>query len=967
MKKELVSTRVTKTTIEYVKLRGGDVSALLEGIPYDLNYLTSTDGWVTCDCEVILQDRARRLLEEEEAARNIGRYTASPQALGLLSAIARMFSSPKSIYERSAQYVPYFNRAQRGAVTMLGDNECVFDLIHNKEEKDYFYQYSGCETAVGILEAIPTIFNMPLATVKKETCGLSIDMAGRVGGLYYGVDDQGNVTAYFDEARTVSSGPKGRLEEDGTFTLNGIRFGSENCRFHVVFPTKKGILHRIRNYFLSSQSGTHIEEMEKANAELERQYDELKAQELKNSLYAKLAMVLIKQHSLEEMLYLIVSAAVEIAEATEARIYLVESIGKIRQAPGGFAVGNAEHEKLIAEIVKKYDLHTENLNSSGHPDLVDMIKEGIPRVYKKVSDYMTYFWSPEICKKLDEEMGIKQAVVMPLKMSEEFLGIMVVVSSKEIDVESLQPIANIAAQAIWNSRQMEKTRMEKERLERLQEIQLAMDKKGNVDELLDFIASSARELTDSLAVRIFILDQKSRSITKKHIAIKEDVVSNFIRKEIGNPPMPLVNMVALEDVLVEKFYPDGFTEGQVVRPGGLSRLMEGYWTPEFCEKAERELGIRDIAAIFLKYGENKLGIMIFTSGQKMDDNLLLMLAGQAAQAVREAQYIDEIRRNRDRLEELVWARTGELERTNKELKEAQTFMLQREKMASLGQLAAGVAHEINNPIAYVYSNLNVMQEYIEEIQTCYKKVLDLQSAALKSPDERVKGQAEEIVKAIREQNIEEIFGDIGNIVKESRDGARRVKEIVENLKNFSRPGEKQATDADLNVGIEQSLMVIWNELKYKATIHKELNSLPFIKCYPQELNQVFMNLILNAVQSIPQKGEIWIRSSVENGSIRIEVEDNGAGIPPENINCIFDPFFTTKEVGHGTGLGLAISYGIVRNHGGLIEVESEVGKGSRFTVVLPASGLPQLEEIENESDNRISQKSVIESGKERVL
>jgi signal transduction histidine kinase len=155
------------------------------------------------------------------------------------------------------------------------------------------------------------------------------------------------------------------------------------------------------------------------------------------------------------------------------------------------------------------------------------------------------------------------------------------------------------------------------------------------------------------------------------------------------------------------------------------------------------------------------------------------------------------------------------------------------------------------------------------------------------------------------------------------------------LKDFAHPGDDQLKPADINKNLDSTLNVVWNELKYKATVRREYGAIPPIPCIPQQLNQVFLNLLVNAAQAIPEKGEICIRTQSENGYVEIQISDTGEGISPENLPRIFDPFFTTKAVGQGTGLGLHVAYSIVKRHNGTIDVKSEVGKGTNFTVRLP--------------------------------
>jgi PAS domain S-box-containing protein len=272
----------------------------------------------------------------------------------------------------------------------------------------------------------------------------------------------------------------------------------------------------------------------------------------------------------------------------------------------------------------------------------------------------------------------------------------------------------------------------------------------------------------------------------------------------------------------------------------------------------------------------------------------------------------------------------ELETAYSELKLSQAKILQQEKMASIGQLAAGVAHEINNPIGFVSSNLGTLDKYLSRLME-YTSVLaavagDLHDLAV---DARLADERKRL-------KIDTIIDDARKLIAESRDGADRVKTIVQNLKSFSRVDQQQAIDADINECLETTLNIVWNELKYKATVSKDYGSLPRTWCYPQQLNQVFMNLLVNAAQAIEKQGTIMIRTWANANSLYASIADTGCGIAAANISRIFEPFFTTKEVGKGTGLGLSITYDIIKNHKGDITVESEVGKGTTFTVRIPA-------------------------------
>ncbi|MFH1215830.1 MAG: ATP-binding protein [Pseudomonadota bacterium] len=270
-------------------------------------------------------------------------------------------------------------------------------------------------------------------------------------------------------------------------------------------------------------------------------------------------------------------------------------------------------------------------------------------------------------------------------------------------------------------------------------------------------------------------------------------------------------------------------------------------------------------------------------------------------------------------------RHSELAVVHAELKSAQSQMLQREKMASVGQLAAGVAHEINNPVGFVASNLSSLAKYVDKLVG----YIDLQNRELR--DDR----AEFVREQRKSLKIDYIIEDLHDLIRESLEGTARVSAIVQGLKSFSRVDEAEKQQADINQCLDETLNIIWNELKYKAEVHKEYGDISMTSCYPRQLNQVFMNFLINASQAIPNKGEIKITTREKDNWISIAIADTGSGIAPKNLERIFEPFFTTKEIGKGTGLGLSISYEIIKKHGGDIEVESEVGKGTTFTIRIP--------------------------------
>ena len=286
---------------------------------------------------------------------------------------------------------------------------------------------------------------------------------------------------------------------------------------------------------------------------------------------------------------------------------------------------------------------------------------------------------------------------------------------------------------------------------------------------------------------------------------------------------------------------------------------------------------------------------------------------------------------RSTAEEHLAERNKVLERLNEELVLAQQQLLQSEKLASIGQLAAGVAHEINNPIGYVHSNIGALENYIGELF----EVLKTYEAAEPSIADPVQAAA---VKARRlKADLQFLQEDIPVLMRESREGITRVKNIVQNLKDFSHVDNTQEWQwANLHHGIDSTINIVANEVKYKADVKCEYGPLPDVECLPSQLNQVFLNLLVNSAHAMGDaRGLITVRTGVEGETVWLEFSDNGSGIPEAIRAKVFDPFFTTKPVGKGTGLGLSVSFGIIQKHNGTITVDSEPGKGTTFRIVLP--------------------------------
>ncbi|MCL5962392.1 MAG: ATP-binding protein [Chloroflexi bacterium] len=317
-----------------------------------------------------------------------------------------------------------------------------------------------------------------------------------------------------------------------------------------------------------------------------------------------------------------------------------------------------------------------------------------------------------------------------------------------------------------------------------------------------------------------------------------------------------------------------------------------------------------------------LGVLIVANvGNSLDSRLLTaqILADSIAVAIANTSLYED------------------LEARVEELKQTQAMLVHSEKMSSIGQLAAGVAHEINNPMGFISSNLNTLSEYARDLKQYVGKSDEVHQILAGVCNGSAAPVFEELDSLRKTLDIEYVLGDLENLVRESLAGSQRVNKIVHDLKTFSRADDGESQLADINAIMDSALNIVWNQLKYTCTVSKDYGCLPELRCNPNQIGQVFVNILVNASQAIgkDRPGEICIRTRANEKSAFVDIGDNGPGMSEAISNRIFDPFFTTKPVGQGTGLGLSISYNLIEKHRGNIYVKSEVGVGTTFTVELP--------------------------------
>ncbi len=408
------------------------------------------------------------------------------------------------------------------------------------------------------------------------------------------------------------------------------------------------------------------------------------------------------------------------------------------------------------------------------------------------------------------------------------------------------------------------------------------------------------------------------------------------------------------------FYPEERpVMADLVVDGAIEAGIDTHYKGRF-QRSTVAVGAFEAEGFFPHFGESGRWLH-FTAAPLRDDEGRITGAIETLRDVTERQLaVEELRKAQAGLEELVEKRTMQLSESNKaleqdiakreaaeqellrrntelttlntQLSDAKQQLVQSEKLASIGQLAAGVAHEINNPIGYVHSNIGSLEKYLVdlfEMLSAYESA----EAAIAEPAIAVK------VKSMRESlDLDFLREDIPQLMSESKEGITRVKKIVQDLKDFSHVDSTDTFQlANLHQGIDSTLNIVANEIKYKADVVKEYGELPDVECLPTQINQVIMNICVNAAHAMgdTERGKITIRTGCTGENVWIEIADTGSGIPPEVLSKIFDPFFTTKPIGKGTGLGLSLSYGIVKNHNGRLAVKSEVGKGTTFRITLP--------------------------------
>jgi len=431
-------------------------------------------------------------------------------------------------------------------------------------------------------------------------------------------------------------------------------------------------------------------------------------------------------------------------------------------------------------------------------------------------------------------------------------------------------------------------------------------------------------------------------VTNKEIIYRPDFFENIMRQMVDilivvNPDATVrfINQTAIDALQYSIEDVDGMPVGKLFDDGQLHLFT-------LINKLVTDGELRNKGMNLMSKDGSRIPVVLNGSLIRNEDNKIDAVVLIARDMRDIYQLITELSQLNEDLEERVKNRTDELrvardasEEALKKLQQTQAQLVQNDKMASVGQLSAGIAHEINNPTGFVLSNLKTLEEYINDIRCLITEYDTLLQRCVGISDEDVSCIVKNIEKFKEKIDVVFLLHDIAQIFKETQDGMRRISKIVRDMKEFSHAGSDKPEYTDVNKGLESTLNIVWNEIKYKAEVKTLYGDIPHVMCYPQQLNQVFMNILVNAAHAIEGKGVITLRTFSENGNVVIEISDTGKGISPEHLSRIFEPFFTTKPVGMGTGLGLSVAYAIIKKHNGEITVDSKVGAGTRFQVCIP--------------------------------
>ena len=451
---------------------------------------------------------------------------------------------------------------------------------------------------------------------------------------------------------------------------------------------------------------------------------------------------------------------------------------------------------------------------------------------------------------------------------------------------------------------------------------------------MDVVRETAQKMVDSNIVALVIIKDastKKRLIVTEHSEkLKEVFKENKISSKSLKKKKPLTDAIYKQTVITnEKIIELGFYNEPIIkiyldmlRDNMIAMVFIFIFLGFFLSNLISGILIKPINILIKSLGDFAKG----NFSHRLEETNYLEINRLIHSYNDMAESLEKLYQS---LEQQVKDRTKELEVAYSELKSTQAMMVHSEKMKSLGELVAGITHEINNPVNFIYGNLIHLKNYTADLLSIIEQYGEFEGDLSEEHKQKIQEIKDDI-------DLEFLKDDLPELIRSCQEGTERTKNIVLDLKNFSRLEEAVINNVDLPREIDTTLNILHNKIKNKITVHKEYQeNLPHVEGFGGQLNQVFMNILDNAAFAIKEKGDIWIRLNSDENNAIIEFEDNGCGMDEKTVKKVFDPFFTTKEVGQGTGLGMAISYKVIKNHNGSINIESKQGEGTKFTIILP--------------------------------
>jgi signal transduction histidine kinase len=902
----------TKALLPFVEKEVGPdgAAAILMTAGRPREYLIADHNWLPLD----LADRLARLAmelmgepDEERWARRYGEYfmdwKPSREERAYAGAYTMALGSPRAIYRKASLIHHQMNRLADAEVVDFRRRAATIRVTPRPGFAMPRWVCTWMRVSFG---RFPTNWGLPRASIIESACAARGDAAcvwhlrwknPPLGVPFWALTTAGTAAAV---ALPIAAGGSDALPWPAEVLLSALPVA---CGMSLGYALREHQRRREIQRLLELQG----EEVIYSNAELEKKFRDLETK-------------------IEQLSLLIDLAAAVNATLDPEKIYeqaLQRLVHGMRyQAAYFLVVDRAERVVRGRKMAVPDDLRAKNLPQrlefpldAEHSVVGKVALSGLPIL---INDIETT--TEPIHLETAERFGYRALLVTPLRVRNHVVGILAV-SSWEVgafgdsDTELVSAVGNHVALAV-------------ERAESFQQLSLLIDLAAAVNATLDpekIYEQALQRLVHGMRYQVayfFVVDQAERVVRGHKVAVRGDLRAENLTQRLEFPldaEHSVVGKVALSGLPI------------------LINDIETTTEPIHRATAER-FGYHALLMTPLRVRNHVVGVLVVSSSEAgafddSDTELISAVANHVALAVERAESFQTIEELSRGLEEKVRLRTEQLGVANEELETAyrdlqatQMQLIQREKMASVGQLVAGVAHELNNPIGFVSSNVTTLEEFVKRLRAMLEVY-----RAVPLPDserERVEGQWAAL-------KVDYALKYLDSMILGIREGADRTRKIVRDLRVFARSDDDVWQPVDLHEEIESSLTLLNHLLKDRVTVNRKFGDLPSVECVRSQIDQVFLNLLANAAQAIAGEGEIKVETRRDDGFAVVTITDSGPGIAPENLGRIFDPFFTTKPVGEGTGLGLSISYEILKKHRGEITAASPPGSGATFTVRLP--------------------------------